>query len=71
MLITNLKLKKNVVQVKGHTSASYSGLRSWFSALAVEWGWVGSLRNGTPPGAGGVTVRGDDFREVMTLELGS
>lgn len=39
-------------------------------SLGCGVGMVGSLRDGTP-GAGRVMVCGDDFREAMTLELGS
>lgn len=72
ILITNLKFKKNAVQAKECTIASCFGLRVLaFRFHPVEWGWGRQKPEEWDLGAGKGVVHGDDFREVMTLELGS
>lgn len=66
ILITNLKFKKNAVQAKEF------GLRVLaFRFHPLEWGWGRQKPEEWDLGAGKRVVHGDDFREVMTLELGS
>lgn len=59
-----------VCKSKKHTSVSCSGLKVLVFSLSCGVG-MGQEPEEWDMGAGRVAVRGDDVREVMTLELGS